>query len=119
MPQEVFALRPNLAHDIGTRRLNQPAMPDSRRIEATLLDAPLGALLRLVDDDLEPPSDEDDELRRQHQWVYTIPRERDVLEIFFNCMIPLNALERPLHATLPGILEREILALRLGDPHAG
>jgi hypothetical protein len=114
LPPEVFALRPDLAHDIGRRRLNQPAAPDSKRIEATLLDAPLGVVLRLVEDDLAPASDDDDELRH-HQWVYVIPRERDVLEVFFSCTIPLSALERPLHATLPGILEQEILALRL-DP---
>jgi hypothetical protein len=114
LPPEVFALRPNLA---CTRRLNQPTAPDSKRIEATLLGAPLGALLRLVDDDLEPASDDDRELRH-HQSVYVIPRERDVLEVFFNCTIPLQSLDRPLHAALPGILERENLALRLGEPLA-
>jgi hypothetical protein len=50
-----------------------------------------------------------------HQWVYVIPREHGVLEVFFALTIPLQSLDHPLHAMLPGILEREILALRLGD----
>jgi hypothetical protein len=112
--RDFSTVRQDLARAMGKRRLDQSVAPDSKRIDAALLDAPLGALLRRVEDDLEPADDEDDALRH-HQWVYTIPRERDVLEIFFALTIPLRALDRPLHAALPGILEREILALRL-DP---
>jgi hypothetical protein len=117
-PEHTDGQIPGLARIIAEGRIAGPVDGERRRIAARVIDAPLGAIGRIDDDELEPPAEEEliDRLYvRHHQWFYLIVGKQQVLEIFFNLTVPLRKLGEDGIEQLVALVEREIMALRL-DP---
>jgi hypothetical protein len=118
-PEHTGGQVPGLARIIAEGRIApRPPSAERRRIAATVIDAPLGAIGRIDDDEIEPPPEEEliDRLYvRHHQWFYVIVGEQQVFEIFFNLLVPLRKLGEDGIEQLVELVEREITALRL-DP---
>jgi hypothetical protein len=89
--------------------------PNRRRISKTEIKAPLGQILRVIDDEKPRPLELDNLDRfyvRYHQWFYTMTDGQMFLRLFFNLSLPLRKLDHPDAATLPNVIEQEIFALR-------
>jgi hypothetical protein len=118
-PDHMDGQVPGLARHIAEGRTAPRAVDgERRRLAASVIDAPLGAIGRIDDDELEPPEEEDliDRLYvRHHQWFYVIVGKQQVFEIFFNLTVPLRKLGEDGVEQLVALVEREIAALRL-DP---
>jgi hypothetical protein len=81
----------------------------------TEIKAPLGQILRVIEDEKPRPLELDNLDRfyvRYHQWFYTMTDGQNFLRLFFNLSFPIRKFDHPDAATLPDLIEREILALR-------
>ena len=89
--------------------------PERRCISKTEIKAPLGQILRVIEDEKPRPLELDNLDRfyvRYHQWFDTMTDARNFLRLFFNLSFPLRKLDHPDAKILPDLIEREILALR-------
>ena len=93
--------------------------PERWRVSRTEITAPLGQVLRIIEDEKPRPLELENLDRhyvRYHQWFYTMTDGRSFLRLFFNLTLPLRQMDHPDAATLPRLIEREILALRTLPP---
>jgi hypothetical protein len=89
--------------------------PERRRISKTEIKAPLGQVLRVIEDEKPRPLELDNMDRfyvRYHQWFYTMTDGRNFLRLFFNLSFALGKLDHPDAVTIPDLIEREILEVR-------
>jgi hypothetical protein len=95
--------------------LDQRDDPERLRISKTEIKAPLGQVLRVIEDEKPRPLELDNLDRlyvRYHQWFYTMTDGQSFLRLFFNLSFPIRKFDHPDAAILPDLIEREILALR-------
>ena len=93
--------------------------PERQRISKTEIKAPLGQILRVIEDEKPRPLEIENLDRfyvRYHQWFYTMTDGRSFLRLFFNLSLPLRETNHPDAAMLPKLIEQEILALRTLPP---
>jgi hypothetical protein len=108
---------PDIANKLADLR-DLPFVEDDerRRLSRLRYAAPLGVILRLIDDEKPRPYAEDEfDLYhvRYHQWYYVVVGRRDYLVAFFNLKIPLRWIDQPEAAEMVALMEREINAMRL------
>jgi hypothetical protein len=89
--------------------------PERNRLSLVQIKAPLGRVVRIIDDEKPRPLDVEDVDRfyvRHHQWFYLMTDGRNGMRLFFNLRIPQRHLGHRDAGLLPDLIEREILALR-------
>jgi hypothetical protein len=89
---------------------------ERRRLSRARYTAPLGVIIRLIDDEKPRPHAEEDIDHlyvRHHQWLYVITGRRESLVAFFNLAIPLRWITQPAVEETVALVEREIRSLRL------
>jgi hypothetical protein len=91
-----------------------PADEQMRPVSRQLVAAPLGAILTVVEEDIDEGGDDDPPLRHV-TWLYFADLRERRLMATFRLMHPRRLADDPAVASLQALLGREVRALRVGE----